>query len=91
MTPQKRKAVKAPKRNRLIPVFPTVEVWVVTVCPDGVAQPLAVFAEKENCFQSCKLVGMSDPMQKPSYQPAWMTERDILELAKRIEMKRSAK
>lgn len=64
-------------KNRLIPVVPTVTVYVVSVKNGNDRKPLAAFRSKVEALDSAKLIGMSNPELQPRYDAAWMPKQDF--------------
>ena len=76
--------------NPLIPTGPHVTVWVVSVQPKDVYQPLAVVATEAEALDLCNRIGVSAPEQKPRRNSVWIPDKSVYAKADELANNRNA-
>ena len=76
--------------NPLIPTGPHVKVWVVSVQPKDVYQPLAVVATETEALDLCNRIAISAPEQKPRRDAVWIPDKSVYAKAEELANNRNA-
>ena len=76
--------------NPLIPTGSHVTVWVVSVQPKDVYQPLAVVATEAEALDLCNRIGVSAPEQKPRRDSVWIPAKSVYAKAEELANNRNA-